>query len=319
MPLRLGYKASAEQFGPTELADFAVRRRAERVRLGLHQRPPPAVAARRRARARRAALARRGRRPHRAGAARHRVLTPTFRYHPAVIAQAFATLGCCPRAGSSSASARASRSTRSPLGLRVAGRQGAVRPAQGGGHADPAALDRGAGDLRRHLLPDREGHHLRPARAARCRSTSARPVRPRPGWPAGSPTGSSPPAARARAVHRHAAAGAARGRREGRPHARRPRPDDRGEGVLRPGRRSGRCDDTKYWAALALSPGGEERRRGPDRDAAAGRRAAGGAGRVPVDRLDRPGGARREDPGRTSTWASGTWSSTRPAPTRSDS
>ena len=38
------------------------------------------------------------------------VLTPTFRYHPAVVAQAFATLGCLfPEVASSWASAPASR------------------------------------------------------------------------------------------------------------------------------------------------------------------------------------------------------------------
>ena len=40
-----------------------------------------------------------------------------------------------------------------------------------------------------------------------------------------------------------------------------------------------------YWGALALSPGREDRRRGPDRDAAARRRAAGRAHGDPLDRL----------------------------------
>ncbi len=61
------------------------------------------------------------------------VLTPTFRYHPAVVAQAFATLGClAPRPRR--ARRRLGRvAERGAAGPRVAGRQGAVRPAQGGG------------------------------------------------------------------------------------------------------------------------------------------------------------------------------------------
>jgi coenzyme F420-dependent glucose-6-phosphate dehydrogenase len=91
--LRLGYKASAEQFGPTELLDYAVR--AERagfdsVFISDHFQPfrhtgghaPFSIAWL-------GAL----------GASTSRVvmgtsvLTPSFRYHPSVVAQAFATLG----------------------------------------------------------------------------------------------------------------------------------------------------------------------------------------------------------------------------------
>ena len=53
--------------------------------------------------------------------------------------------------------------------------------------------------------------------------------------------------------------------------------------------------DTRYWAALALSPRREDRRRGPARDGAAGRRAAGRARRQALDRLDRPRRACRAD------------------------
>jgi coenzyme F420-dependent glucose-6-phosphate dehydrogenase len=92
--LKLGYKASAEQFGPRDLIDFSVT--AERVGFDSvfvsdHFQPwrhtgghaPAAL-------------------PWLGAAvtATDRivfgtsVLTPTFRYHPAVVAQAFATLGC---------------------------------------------------------------------------------------------------------------------------------------------------------------------------------------------------------------------------------
>jgi coenzyme F420-dependent glucose-6-phosphate dehydrogenase len=92
--IRFGYKASAEQFAPKELLDYAVH--AERVGfdsvfISDHLQPwrhhgghaPAAlpwlgalVTATERI------------------AVGTSVLTPTFRYHPAVIAQAFATLGC---------------------------------------------------------------------------------------------------------------------------------------------------------------------------------------------------------------------------------
>lgn len=93
-PLRIGYKASAEQFDPQRLAEYAVL--AEQVGLDSvtisdHFQPwrvtgghsPNALAwlgfvA---ARTERVLLG-------------TSVLTPTFRYNPAVIAQSFATLGC---------------------------------------------------------------------------------------------------------------------------------------------------------------------------------------------------------------------------------
>jgi coenzyme F420-dependent glucose-6-phosphate dehydrogenase len=94
MPLRIGYKASAEQFDPVTLLDFTIE--AERYGFELagvsdhfqpwrhHDGHAPAAL------------------PW-LGAAGQRtsnlvlgtsVLTPTLRYHPSVIAQAFATLGC---------------------------------------------------------------------------------------------------------------------------------------------------------------------------------------------------------------------------------
>ncbi|MFB9378218.1 glucose-6-phosphate dehydrogenase (coenzyme-F420) [Kineococcus gynurae] len=92
-PLRLGYKASAEQFAPAALADFAVQAEEsgfDSVWISDHFQPwrhvdghapsalvwLPHVAAR----TSRVQLG-------------TSVLTPTLRYNPAVIAQAFATLG----------------------------------------------------------------------------------------------------------------------------------------------------------------------------------------------------------------------------------
>lgn len=93
MTLRLGYKASAEQFGPAELADFAVLAEQagfDSVFVSDHFQPwrhdgghaPAALPW----------LGAVGARTERILLGTS-VLTPTFRYHPAVIAQAFATLG----------------------------------------------------------------------------------------------------------------------------------------------------------------------------------------------------------------------------------
>jgi coenzyme F420-dependent glucose-6-phosphate dehydrogenase len=94
VPLRIGYKASAEQFGPRELVEYAVR--AEEVGLDSvwvsdHYQPwrhtgghaPFSLAF----------LAAVGERTSRVVLGTS-VLTATFRYNPAVVAQAFATLGC---------------------------------------------------------------------------------------------------------------------------------------------------------------------------------------------------------------------------------
>lgn len=92
--VRFGYKASAEQFGPRELLDYSIL--AERcgfdsVFVSDHLQPwrhdgghaPAALPWL-------GALA--ARTEHLVVGTS--VLTPTFRYHPAIIAQAFATLGC---------------------------------------------------------------------------------------------------------------------------------------------------------------------------------------------------------------------------------
>jgi coenzyme F420-dependent glucose-6-phosphate dehydrogenase len=91
--LRLGYKASAEQFGPRELLDFAVAAEAngfDSVFVSDHFQPwrhsdghsPFAFSW----------LAAVGERTRRIALGTS-VNTPTFRYHPALVAQAFGTLG----------------------------------------------------------------------------------------------------------------------------------------------------------------------------------------------------------------------------------
>ncbi len=94
MPLNLGYKASAEQFGPKELLDLSVaaeRHGLEIVAISDHFQPfrhtgghgPASLPW----------LGALGQRTERALLGTS-VLTPTMRYHPSVIAQAFATLAC---------------------------------------------------------------------------------------------------------------------------------------------------------------------------------------------------------------------------------
>ncbi len=94
MPLRIGYKASTEQFTPRQLVDFAVL--AERVGLDSvsfadHYQPWRQTGGH--ASFTLALLAAAGERTERVVLGTS-VMTPTFRYNPAVIAQAFATLGC---------------------------------------------------------------------------------------------------------------------------------------------------------------------------------------------------------------------------------
>lgn len=92
-PLRLGWKASAEQFGPRQLLDFAVLAEElgfDSVWVSDHYQPwrhtdghaPSSLVW----------LGALGQRTSRVLMGTS-VLTPTFRYHPAVVAQAFATLG----------------------------------------------------------------------------------------------------------------------------------------------------------------------------------------------------------------------------------
>ncbi len=91
--LKLGYKASAEQFGPRQLLDFAVRAEEigfDSVFVSDHFQPwkhtdghapfAPAWLGALGARTERIVMG-------------TSVLTPTFRYHPSVVAQAFGTLG----------------------------------------------------------------------------------------------------------------------------------------------------------------------------------------------------------------------------------
>src|SRR4051812_8446746 len=94
MGLRFGYKASAEQFGPRELLEYAVRAEQaglETVAVSDHFQPwrhntghaPNALVW----------LGALGQATEKVQLATS-VLTPTMRYHPSIVAQSFATLGC---------------------------------------------------------------------------------------------------------------------------------------------------------------------------------------------------------------------------------
>ncbi len=94
LPLKLGYKASAEQFDPRELVEIAVAAEAhgmESVAVSDHFQPwrhtgghaPFSLSW----------MAAVGERTNTVQIGTS-VMTPTFRYNPAVIAQAFATMGC---------------------------------------------------------------------------------------------------------------------------------------------------------------------------------------------------------------------------------
>ena len=92
--MRYGYKASAEQFGPRELLDFSVLAEQlglDSIALSDHFQPW-----RHRGGHAPAALPWLGTAGARTRDARigTSVLTPTLRYEPAIVAQAFATLGC---------------------------------------------------------------------------------------------------------------------------------------------------------------------------------------------------------------------------------
>ena len=92
--IAIGYKASAEQFGPGELVDLAVQAEQhglDSVWVSDHFQPWRDQGGH--APASMMFLAAAGARTHRIVLGTS-VLTPTLRYNPAVLAQAFATLGC---------------------------------------------------------------------------------------------------------------------------------------------------------------------------------------------------------------------------------
>ena len=248
------------------------------------------------------------------------VLTPTFRYHPAVIAQAFATMGCL-------------FPGRVMLGV---GTGEAMNEVAVTGIEWPEFKERFARlresvrliralwsdervTLRGRLLHDRPGDGLRPPRARRCRSTSPPAGRRSRATPAAPATASSARAARAWSSTTEkllpaVAEGLEKADREPDSIDRMieiklsydPDPD-------------ARAREHALLGAARADRRAEGRARGPDRDAARRRRAADRAGREPLDRRLRPRRRRRAGQALRRRRASTTSSSTRRARTRSAS
>ena len=195
--LTLGYKASAEQFPPQRLLDLAVAAEAagfDSVWTSDHFQPwrhtdghaPNALvwlgAA---AQATRRVIL---------GTS---VLTPSFRYNPAIVAQAFGTLGCLAPGRVILGVGTGESLNEVPVGVewpeqseRFARLSEAVELIQ-------AAVARRAAHVRGRVLPRPTTPRSTTARTSRSRSTSRPRGPPPPASPAASATGSSAPAARA--------------------------------------------------------------------------------------------------------------------------
>ena len=303
--LRFGYKVSAEQFSPSDLLDFTVVGGAVRLRHRRDQRSLSTLAAHRRSRAVLAGVAGRGRsgdQPHRA---RHQ--------------RAHARPSAITRRSSRRRWAR-SRSlfpgriwlgvgtgesmNEAPLDIewpdtkeRFARLKEAVTLIQ-------TLLDERPGHLRRHVLPDAERHHLRPAgdadpdlhrRRGSVGRTARRPRRRRAHLHQRQGHG---------AVLRHAAPGGDGGRTRSRARPGRCRADHRDEGLVRQRSRPSARGHAALGSAGAVSRG-EDRRRGRGRDGAPRRRAFHRASR-------RAAGSCRQIP--TSTWNASVRTSTSDSP-----
>ena len=233
--LTLGYKASAEQFGPRELLDFAIQAETtgfDSVFVSDHYQPwrhtdghaPNCFAWL-------GALAARTERV----AIGTSVLTPSFRYHPAVVAQAMATIGCLAEGRRVILGVGTGESLNEvPLGIEWPDQK------------ERFARLKEASELIRRLWTEEfvtfDGEFFKTRNA----TVYDRPTDPVELWIAasGPGRGAARRAGRRRlhlhvrqghgAVHRHAPAGRRRGRREGRPAVGRDREDDRDEGLLRP-------------------------------------------------------------------------------------
>ena len=198
--MKLGYKASAEQFGPGRAARLSRRGGALRLRARraspTTSSPGATTAATRRRRSRGSAPRRQRTEPCVLGTS---VLTPTLRYHPSIIAQAFATLGCLAPG-------------RVFLGVGT-GEAMNETPVTGGefpGRKERRLRLAEAIELIRLLWTEErvdfegdyyrtaQGHDLRPARRAGADLRRRLRARSRPSSPAASATASSAPAARTR-------------------------------------------------------------------------------------------------------------------------
>ena len=250
--LKLGYKASAEQFPPRQLLEFAVHAEAvgfDSIMVSDHFQPwrhtdghaPFSFAW----------LAALGERTSRALIGTS-VVTPTFRYHPAIVAQAIGTLGSLypGRVLLGVGTGELERGAGNRHG--VAAVQGTLRTAARGDRAHAAARARGARELRRRVLSHRARDHLRPPRGAGAdlRRRFRRPRR-------------APCRAPRRGLHLH--------QRQAKELYTETLLPAVAEGLAKAGRDAGieymiemkvsfdpdrarALEDTRHWAALALSP-----------------------------------------------------------------
>ena len=161
-----GYKASAEQFPPRRLLDLAVaaeRAGFDSVWTSDHFQPWRHTD---------------GHAPNAlvwlgaAAQATERVtlgtsvLTPSFRYNPAVVAQAFATLGCLAPGRVILGVGTGESMNEIPVGIEWPEQSERFARLKEVGDADPAAVPRGLRHLRGRVLPDPQRDDLRPARRA---------------------------------------------------------------------------------------------------------------------------------------------------------
>ncbi len=161
--MKFGYKASAEQFGPRELLEFSCL--AEDVGFNSvfvsdHFQPWKHTGGH--APFSFAWLAALGAKTRRVQIGTS-VATPTFRYHPSVVAQAFGTLGVmCPDRVVLGVGTGESLNEVPATGMKWPGfkeRQGRLRESIA---LDPAAVDRGTRHVRGPVLPNPGGNDLRP-------------------------------------------------------------------------------------------------------------------------------------------------------------
>ena len=316
--LKLGYKASAEQFGPRELLDFSCLAEEVGFELGLRQRPFPAVEAHRRACAESALawLGALGART-RARSIGTSVADPDLPLSPLGRRAGFGTLG-------------AMFPGRVVLGV---GTGESLNEVPSSGIAWPGAKERrdrlreAIALINKLWTEDRvtfEGQFYRTENA----TIYDKPKQKVPIWVAASgPLAAADGRAGRRGLHLHQRQGAVAlyrtlGR-QGRGGARRSAAasDATIERMIEvkvsfdTDAAAGQGADPALGGAGAVARG-EGRGRGPGRDGAARRRAAARPRREPLDRLERPRRAGRDASGPMSSWASATSCSTPPARTR---